>query len=90
MDSNRMNSSADNLEWVTRAENVKRAYRRGNHDGRISGTKNSKAKLNEDAVRNLRKLYAEGHSIRELHRQYGIPESTIGNIVHRHTWKEVY
>ena len=88
-DANRMNPSADNLEWVTRKENVQRAYRRGNHTGRISGTKNPKAKLNEEQVRNIRELYYYGYSIRDLHREYGIPESTIGNIVHRHTWKDV-
>lgn len=88
-DANRMNPSADNLEWVTRKENVQRAYRRGNHEGRISGTMNPKAKLNEVQVRMLRSLYEQRYSIRELFHKYGIAESTIGNIVHRHTWKHV-
>jgi len=88
-DANRENAAASNLEWVSHQENIDRAHNKGHYAGRIQGAKNPKAKLNEEIVRELRKLYAEGHTIRELHKQYGIPESTIGNIVHRHTWKDV-
>ena len=88
-DANRMNPAADNLEWVTHYENVQRAVRKGNTKGKIRGTKNPKAKLNEDDVRRIRQQYAGGLSIREIHRQSGIAKSTIGNIVHRHTWKHV-
>ena len=35
LDGNRMNPSADNLEWVTHEENIKRAYEKGSYDGRI-------------------------------------------------------
>ena len=89
LDANRMNPAADNLEWVEHRENIRRAYERGNYNGRMTGTKNPKAKLNESMVRNLREKYDNGYTIRELHRMYGVPESTIGNIVHRKTWPHV-
>ena len=40
LDGNRMNSSKDNLEWVTHEENVKRAYRKGSYKGRYVGQDN--------------------------------------------------
>ena len=39
LDSNRMNPSVDNLEWVSHEENIKRSYGRGNHVGRATGEK---------------------------------------------------
>ena len=44
-DSNRMNASLDNLEWIPHDVNVRRAYERGNHDGRATGEKNCKSKF---------------------------------------------
>ena len=88
-DANRENAAASNLEWVSHQENVNRAHKKGHYAGRIQGEKNPKAKLKEEQVRDLRELYEYGYTIRDLHKQFGIPESTIGNIVHRHTWKDV-
>ena len=88
-DSDRMNPAAKNLEWVKHKENIRRAKERGGYAGHSAGAKNPRAKLNEDIVRMLRREYEAGRTIRELHRQYNIAESTIGNVVHRCTWTHV-
>ena len=88
-DCNRMNPAAYNLEWVSHKENVRRAYERGSHIGRIEGEKNPKAKLNEDAVRLIRKEYADGMTQKEISIKYNVPWSTVHNIVNHITWKSV-
>ena len=65
LDGNRMNSSKDNLEWVTHEENVKRAYRKGSYKGRYVGQDNPKARLNEKLVIQLRNEYRAGESVKE-------------------------
>lgn len=87
MDSNRMNPAATNLEWVSHQENVRRAWERGNHDGKFEGEKNPRANLNETIVRSLRQEYLSGITQKELSDKYNIPWSTIHNIVNYHTWK---
>ena len=86
LDGNRMNSSKDNLEWVTHEENVKRAYRKGSYKGRYVGQDNPKAKLNENLVMQLRSEYKAGASVKELCDKYGYPWNTIGNAVKGYTW----
>ena len=80
---------ASNLEWVMHQENVRRAWIKGSYKGRIVGEKNPKAKQNEEMVRQLRSEYNNGLAISDLAYRYGIPWSTVGNIVHRNTWKHV-
>lgn len=89
LDGNRMNPSADNLEWVTHEENVRRAYEKGSHDGRISGIKNPKAKLNDNIVRNIRNDFNSGISQKKISVKYSVPWSTVHNIVTYQTWKHV-
>ena len=57
-DSNRMNASLDNLEWIPHDVNVRRAYERGNHDGRATGEKNCKSKLNKELVMHCLKVWS--------------------------------
>lgn len=89
LDSNRMNPSASNLEWVTHQENINRAYARGSHIGRAVGEKNPRASLNERIVRKLRSQYDSGISIGKLSSMYYIPWSTVYNVVKRKTWKHI-
>lgn len=84
-----MNPSADNLEWVTHKENIRRAYKKGSHDGRISGIKNPKAKLNNNIVRNIRNDFNSGITQKKISVKYNVPWSTVHNIVTYQTWKHV-
>jgi hypothetical protein len=87
MDSNRMNPAAWNLEWVSHKENVRRAWERGNHNGKFDGAKNPRAKLTENMVRRLRQEYASGVTQKELSVKYNISWSTVHNVVNYLTWK---
>lgn len=89
LDENRMNPSADNLEWVTHKENIRRAYEKGSHDGRITGVKNPKAKLNDEIVKEIRKDFNSGITQKKISVKYNIPWTTVHNIVTYQTWKHV-
>ena len=89
LDGNRMNPSANNLEWVTHQENVRRAQEKGNYSGRYIGAKNPKAKLNDDIVKDIRKDFVNGLTQNKISKKYNIPWSTIHNIVTYQTWKHV-
>jgi DNA invertase Pin-like site-specific DNA recombinase len=54
------------------------------------GSTNGQAKLTEDDVREIRRLYATGNfTQRELALEFGIARSAIGKIVRRQAWKHV-
>lgn len=89
LDCNRMNPAASNLEWVTHEENIKRAYARGSHVGRITGEKNPKACLTEEAVRNMREEYEAGAYVSDIAKKYGCAWSTADNAIKGKTWKHV-
>ena len=87
LDSDRMNPALENLEWVTRQENVKRAYKRGHHKGRAVGEKNSRAVLTEETVTNMRyDYYINGIPITFISDKYGAAWSTVSNAVKGITW----
>ena len=89
-DSNRMNASLDNLEWIPHDVNVRRAYERGNHDGRATGEKNCKSKLNKELVMQMRIEYlVQKHTIAFIVRKHGVPWSTVNNVVKGHTWTHI-
>lgn len=89
LDGNRMNPTVQNLEWVTRQENIRRAHERGNYNGRYLGERNPKANLNAEIVMQLRSEYQSGTTVMELHKKYGYPYNTIGNAVRGITWKHL-
>lgn len=73
-DSNRMNASLENLEWVPHAVNVRRAYERGNHEGRVVGEKNPKSKLNKELVMQMRiEHMVNDRSIAFIAREHSVP-----------------
>ena len=90
LDSDRMNPSAENLEWVTHQVNVKRAYARGNHIGRATGEKNIKCKLDRHIVSQIRYEYwLYSMPIMTISKKHNVPWSTVNNIVKGYTWKHI-
>ncbi|UUV46403.1 HNH endonuclease [Bacillus phage vB_BanS-Thrax3] len=87
-DGNKLNNRFDNLEWSTRMDNIKHSF-----DMNLNKTKgegNHHAKITEDDVREIRKLYKTGrYTQRELEKIFGINHSTIGCITRGETWKHV-
>jgi hypothetical protein len=52
------------------------------------GESNHSSKLNWEQVRAIRESFANGVKQSDLARQYGLDKTTIGAIVHNHTWRE--
>lgn len=88
-----------NLEWCTRRENVvhsvavlgRRLGNRGpraGHPGR-AGIANPNAKLNEDAVRELRKMRANGVAVAKIAKRFGVSSTLVSQILRGIGWKHV-
>ena len=78
-----------NLAWGTYSDNQQDSIRNDKHRA-PKGVANGGAKLTEDDVREIRRLYATGNfTRRELARQFGVSVPTISKIVNRQTWKHV-
>ena len=84
-----MNPSADNLEWVTHQENIRRAHERGSYKDYYVGVKNPKAKLNDDIVKDIRNDFVNGLTQNKISKKYNVPWSTVHNIVTYQTWRHV-
>lgn len=85
---NRLDNRPENLEWVTRSENIKHAYDSLNHF-RMQGTNSPKAKLDDDKVREIKKLLELGLPQRTIAKMYGVSFSIIGGINLGKRWPHV-
>jgi HNH endonuclease len=82
------NNRADNLEYVTRQENIDRAVARGLIANK--GERNTQAKLTAHQVRRIRSEYATGlYSYGDLGRKYGCDPLNIRAVIKRISWKHV-
>lgn len=81
----------ENLEVVTQSENIKHGFRRGRKPANnpSKGVKNGGAKLNEAAVRDIRRLRKEGLSQREVAEKYGVSIGLVSLIHRRRLWAEL-
>lgn len=88
-DANKQNNSAENLEWVTREQNIAHSFA-NNLVYRDKGTERYNHKLNEQKVREMRALFALGkHRISEIARMYDVNRKTAECAINRVTWKHV-
>ncbi len=86
IDGNKQNNSYKNLEYVTRAENTRRATVNGLM---TRGETNSIHALTEAQVRFIFLAVAEGIDQRTLAKLYGVNDTTISDIVLRRTWRHI-
>jgi len=103
--SNRSDNRLRNLEYCTKLENMRHAFRNGRaippaqgllHNSRLRpetvprGERHGNAKLTEAAVQDIRTRYAAGGvSQPQLAREYGVTMRVIWMVIHRKTWKHV-
>ena len=85
-DGNRFNNSSDNLEYITRKQNIDHAVRNGLH---LYGEKIGGSKLKEYQIISIRAESKEGLSQNVLAKKYGVDQSLIWRIIHRKSWKHV-
>jgi len=81
----------ENLEWMTKSENHKHAYRvLGQEPISIKGEANGHSKLTRREVVEIRRLYATGdYTQRELGEMFGVSDVCISLIVRRKRWAHV-
>jgi hypothetical protein len=84
LDGNPLNSAPDNLKYGTEAENAADRLRCG---VRMEGESHPRAKLNAHQVATIRKLAADGHTIKGLARTYGVGATTVRDIVRGRRWR---
>ncbi len=86
-DANPLNNQLDNLEYVTRSENIRHAFRLGLINR--TGETNSQSILTKPEVIVIRKRYAEGETQISLGLEYRVAHTTIQAITSRRTWRHV-
>jgi len=89
IDGDKLNNSVENLEWCTRTENIKHAYKfRDPKTYKGSGNKNSK--LIEKQVINIRNKYKNKQiTYKQLAEEYNVGVTLIGYIINNKIWKHV-
>ena len=83
---NRADNRIENLEWVTRSENLKHCFRHGRNNQK--GSKNGYAKLSESEVLKIREI---GSSMKraELANMFMVSQPSISDIINRNTWTHI-
>lgn len=90
-DGNKQNNVVENLEWVDRKEQMVHAYKMGLKTSRL-GSENSNAKLTDEQVKEIRKLYvpqSKEFGTVALGKKYGVTNRVIGLIVNGKAYKNV-
>ena len=92
IDGNKHNNSVENLEWCTRSENEKHAWKIGlKHSSLVSnkGEKHGMHKLTQkdvDWIRKHHKKYDNKFGSKPLAEKFNVNPQTITDIVHNRTW----
>ena len=86
IDGDKQNNSVWNLEYVSATENTLHQHRIGLT--RVRGSDNGHAKLDDDAVRTIRRLKGVRKGV-ELAARYGVSPATISEVQSRKVWAHV-
>lgn len=65
-DCNRANANADNLEWISREDNVRYSSKQGKYSNSKKGFKNGKSTYTIEEILKMRELYDSGLSVMEV------------------------
>jgi len=89
IDGNKTNNHTENLEWNTHAENNKHAMDNGLLKP-VKGSKHYRAKLNENKVLKIRRIFATGEYTKTaLGKMFGVSQRLICYVVNRKNWKHI-
>jgi hypothetical protein len=83
-DGNKSNNSLNNLEWCSASDNVKHSFLLGLG---VTGEKHHNSKLSTIEVLEIRKLFKEGKTRKELVDKYKVSRSNIERIINNKTRK---
>lgn len=90
-DGNPGNNRLENLEYLTHRQNIQHSF---DVLGRTTdhvpcGEKHVQAKLTDDKVREIRRLYVAGSTMAKLADLYEVSSIAIWSVIHRKTWKHI-
>ncbi len=91
-DTVKTHNEPDNLEYMTRSENMRHCYAMGCRQpirSQIQGQRNKRAKLTDELVRQLRLRYAAGASAPEMAAELCLSPSTVYEAATRRTWTHI-
>lgn len=84
IDYNRANNHVENLEIVTRLENVRHSY-----DRTVKANSKGNPKITRKEVNEIRDKYSTGEYTRaELCKMYGLKRSAMANLLNKISWKD--
>ena len=85
-DGNKMHNWLTNLRWDSPKENAEDQYC---HGTRVLGVRHHNAKLNPDAVREIRRRHKRGDGIIALARDYEVNPKTMASVIGNVTWRHI-
>jgi lambda repressor-like predicted transcriptional regulator len=80
----RHDNRAENLEWVTRSQNIRDIYKRGLN---TNGERNNASKLENAHIGIIASLYDSGVSQYVIAKAFGVTQGTISNIIRNKHYK---
>lgn len=90
LDGDGANNNLSNLQWGTHAENIKDSQRQGRFAGINRGIKNGQAKLTEQDVLGIRKLWWDTlYSQQKIADIYDVSQNLVSKIIRREKWKHI-
>ena len=93
IDGDKTNNTLGNLEYVTRSQNIRHArdvlgYPDPFGDSRV-GENNGKAVINEDTVRQIRRMFSDGMRVYEIAKSLSLSWDIVSRVAKRKNWKHI-
>jgi len=87
-DGNKLNNRLENLEYITRSENIRHAFKLGLIT-RLKGEQRTNAKLTDEGVRDIKKRLKVGDKITAIARDHNIPYQRVQLIRDGIAWPHI-